>query len=760
MKKISIVVVPVFCLGVAFGTDNLICNGNFSDETISRKECRQINGKLSFGVEDSTWNKYGRIEVVEDRKEKDGTVVTIANVRMGLDPVTGGSGFRVVPGEFYEYSFELRGKAFNAFVDIRAWDEVGDEEHSVKVKLAQPRIDVIRPNWTCYRGTFQVPPGVTRASFGISLWWDTKWGEPRIYVGDYLEFDNVSIRPRKGVFAEFAKSYGKPFAVAPVPVTVDARVPFVPDEIYTPVTQIVLRAAINELKALPLAIANLTDQTEAYRVILETEDAAFELMPSVRPARPSAKNGSFGLDKFPSGRIVQRRGIPVKDTEEDRYARRIDPMERIGDARVIEVPPQQAGLVWFDFDTADVRSGIYVGRLRVIPLSEPMKSKCLGDYNDNEYFGSMQDIPVSLEVLPIVLPKDPVVFGGFFGYASSREMFREMVAMGAREFQIGTWGLKFPQDKEGNLLADPSQYQPASWFDGDARVVIRNHLKWAAEEKVKIRFFVGYSCYNTFSQLYGFKKNSEEGLGLWPQWIKAVKVFMNSQGVADEDFIMELWDEPNRPTVYELVRTTVKMAREASPSVRFAITFNYNPWMPEDLDSLMPWLDGWIFYDNKFLRSGMGAYKKVIDKVIARGDYVSHYTCSTRMQEDLDREFRQNAWVAEAYGLKGNHIYQIIDGAGGNGAANWKRKQNGGLIYRSFGDFIPSLRSLAIRQGVQDVKYLQVLREMGKELPEVQAFLKSAAKRVIANPAGGDRYLADRVRDEAAELILKCGKRN
>jgi len=61
---------------------------------------------------------------------------------------------------------------------------------------------------------------------------------------------------------------------------------------------------------------------------------------------------------------------------------------------------------------------------------------------------------------------------------------------------------------------------------------------------------------------------------------------------------------------------------------------------------------------------------------------------------------------------------------------------------------------MAVRQGMTDVKYLQKLREVGKESPEVQAFLKTAAKRVVVDFAH-DPTMPDRVREEAAALILK-----
>jgi hypothetical protein len=124
------------------------------------------------------------------------------------------------------------------------------------------------------------------------------------------------------------------------------------------------------------------------------------------------------------------------------------------------------------------------------------------------------------------------------------------------------------------------------------------------------------------------------------------------------------------------------------------------------------------------------------------------------MTEDLDREFRQNAWMCERWGLNGNAIYQAIDGQGGAGARNWKLTTAGGLLYRAGERFLPSVRAMAFRQGVEDVKYLAVLKKMAGETEEVRKFLQESALTVTENPPGGDRYIPDRVREKAAEMIL------
>ena len=61
-----------------------------------------------------------------------------------------------------------------------------------------------------------------------------------------------------------------------------------------------------------------------------------------------------------------------------------------------------------------------------------------------------------------------------------------------------------------------------------------------------------------------------------------------------------------------------------------------------------------------------------------------------------------------------------------------------------------------IRQGVQDIKYLEKLREIAGGREDVQSFLKEAAHKVVVTEAH-DHTTPDRMREEAAALILKYG---
>ena len=99
-------------------------------------------------------------------------------------------------------------------------------------------------------------------------------------------------------------------------------------------------------------------------------------------------------------------------------------------------------------------------------------------------------------------------------------------------------------------------------------------------------------------------------------------------------------------------------------------------------------------------------------------------------------------------------MYQSIKGLPN---VTWKGNGGDALLYNSEETVVPSIRYMAVRQGVTDVKYLDALRKVGKDDPAAQKFLKTAAKRVVVDKAH-DPAEADKVREEAAKLINKLNK--
>jgi len=741
----------VACLGFSYALSavaapNLIINGNMGDDAKFAAECRtdgDSTGKLSLYTEDLTWNKCGKLEVVAIKKSAQGSDVINANAWIGLNDKGLLPGFEVKPNTTYSFSIDLRGTPKWVRVAARTWSE-NDLWKGSELRLTTVSFTRIAEGWQTFTGTFKTGPKDVRTALCVQMWSDSQYPKAYQYkVGDTVWFDNVSVTSRQGDIEAFAAKCKTPFVVAPVPTTADMRIPFVPEELFNAPREIVLRAAVNERASLPIAIANLTGEIAEYRVSLETDDPQYGL---------NKYDGAFGLVGFPPNQITARKAIRVKDRDPYAGKLRLDPLVKMDEGMTLSVPSLEGGLVWYEIDTTNVQPGTYHGRLRVIPLSDPASFEREGDFLDVRYKGPMRDIPVRLVVLPIELDPEPVFPADLSVAGISPSLFNETLKLGMRYYLLSPWSLTFPELPDGTL-ADTYRAEP--WEGGDLVKLIRENLAWAHAAKTRIRFVFKYSAWTTFLSLYNLKSNPEKAAKLWPLWLKRVEEFMAKQGLSHDDWRVQLWDEPSFQNKEELL-IALKAAKKAVPKMQFYVTFlgGNNPLGVKELREIEPYLDAYSFHDIVYLRNP--GYADYLAELVKKGKLVAHYTCSTMMTEDLDREFRQNAWLCVRFGLNEQGLYHALDCSGGYGVRNWKVTQMGGLLYRSYENYLPSIRAMAFRQGNEDVKYIRLLRRLSKGDVETERFIREAVLRVTENPVGGDRYLADKVRNEIIDRILKA----
>lgn len=513
---------------------------------------------------------------------------------------------------------------------------------------------------------------------------------------------------------KFDKMKNRPFTVVRIPAVSNFAVPFLPDEVFDPAEKIELSAAVNERKALPVAVANMTAKTAEYRVILETAEKY---------------NGAFGLKGFPPEKITQRFAVRFKDNDKDPGRLRLDPLPKIGEACTVTVPPKEAGVVWFDFNTDDVEPGVYEGRLRVIPLSEPGKWTAAGNYHNRKYSGAMQDIPVRLTIHDVRLPKEPVLPMNFFQSAGNYGMFHQMAECGMRRFGLNPWGFRFKKTGKAKLDHTAPNSSRAALVK-----TLQNQLAWAKEHGFKPTFFIGFGAKDACRQQYGDD--------CWEDWLLGVKKVMNDNGVPDTDYIIETYDEPQDRLMPEILKFH-KRAKKAVPSVRLLVTLA--AWKPsvKHIQDLIPYTDGWCLWGTQYFES---PYKEIFRDAKRNGAYLAHYMCSTSMRESLARYYRRCPWTAAYYGLDAAYIYWFTDAAGGIGASCWKIAPEGGICYRSFDSFIPSIRYMAIREGVTDLKYLSLVKDQAR----ARAFLE----RIYVTNAH-DPKEPGRVRQEIIKEVIR-----
>ena len=531
--------------------------------------------------------------------------------------------------------------------------------------------------------------------------------------------------------AKFAKFKGLRFSVAPVPVTSDFAVPFLPPEIFDPPSAIHLTAAINERKALPVAIANLAGRVEDYVVLLETAE------------KPLV--GSFGLKDFPPDRITVRKALRMKDSSSREPTLRLDPLPVMDGASSLTVPPREAGVVWFDFDTTGVPAGRYAGRLRVIPLGGYGAFKQGKGYSNITYSGDMQDVPVELEVRPITLPRRAAIPTGFFMGGLTEDAFDYQAQLGAEYFNLTPWNFTYERTPAGDLdLSRPTEKAQ------EMAETIRRHLEWGRKHGFRPQFLLGYSAGYVFRSVYNTKKDPAKDARLWPQYVKGIQKLMNDCGVPDSDYALETYDEPPADD-YAGIRAFHEAAKKAAPTMRLEITLGHRKMKVEELRRLGEVTDEWIVWDSYF---DSKPYRELFEQQAALGKTIRHYTCDTSPRPSLDSYFCKKAWFGEKYKLAGNMMYQFHDQQGGIGGRDFKTPTSGGIGYFVYRRFIPSIRFMAFREGITDLKYIACLRALAPGDEAVEAFVADAVNRALGT-CKHDSTEPDRLREKTAQMILE-----
>ena len=651
-------------------------------------------------------------------------------------------------GDVFEIFFgsEKKDRLFTQFVvgpDGRKFSGIGRPKAlpwEVKVKVAPKkwsgtaRIPFASISWSeVPKGTF-IPfnAGRQRKAAGNELlcWGNVKEGfadlanSGRVYCAPYPKnmtraaFEkSVAQKEAVALQAKMEAFRNSSFLAAPVHVTDDFSVPYVPDALFNFSGSIALRAAVNEKKPLPLALMNNTNKVCSYRVAVELPKA-------------KAKNWHNG-SLFPG--VTYRQAVRVRDNEQGSSAI-FDPLVELGPARIVTVGPKEAVLLWFDFDTTGLKPGVYNARVRIIATNGTGKFVKAGyGYGNLNFQGDMKDIPLNFTVLPIELSKEPAIPADFFSPPGNDSVIKLQMESGQRIFAINPWSLKFPV-RNGKMIPEAPKAEKLIEF---------------VKSRGCNRFFVGYSCKHVFLQQYG-KKN----LHLWPQWVKCVGLMLKKHNIPLEKSFMEIYDEPN-PKIMPEILETLKIARKANLGLKITMTLGAHIMSPADLAKMAPMVDHWILWTHGYF--SQAGHLAFIAKEKKRGVTFGHYTCATSIRSSLARNFRRNAWFGEYHKLHFNNMYQAI-----SGLVNCTWKGNGGdaLLYFAGDNDVaqPSVRYMAVRQGMTDVKYLQKLREVGKNSPAAQAFLKNASKRVVVDFAH-DPLMPDKVREEAAALILKLQKK-
>ena len=539
------------------------------------------------------------------------------------------------------------------------------------------------------------------------------------------------------------------FAVTKVAPIDDFTAPYNPSSINPEMekTGIELKAGINEFESLPIAVSNLTDATESYRVIIfGYEDNGIEVA--------DLKGESEGMI-FPASAIEMKEAVRVKDGDGEMHGQRFDPLPAMNRAYTITVPPRESGLVWVTFNCAGAKPGVYKGTLRVIPLNQSAKFVLANGW---QYEGKMKDVPLKLEIWPIELSPEPIVSSWLMRSAGNEKFFVDMIRHGCRDFQISPWLFKTTFNKDGSIK------------ETDHKMVdkaVRDHLDWAKKHEVKIKFPVWYSCHDIFYKEFAkkeFKIGSPEWEKAWTSWLGSIQDVFKRHNIPETDYSLEIFDEPKD---FNEAMLCVRAAKKACPSMRMTITLGCPHWPVDEIREMGGVADELYVHDSYW--GGAKAYSELFKELKGKGKTVSYYICpyQTLVVYPPYQCYRLYAWKGHQRGLDGIGICKYMSGPGGYyGRGSWKENSADCVVYNSFNEPITSIRFECMRDGMDDVKYLDLLARLARQTEgrvdskltkECGDFLNKIQEDVVIN-FPHKSGMAEEGRLKAAQLIIELQK--
>jgi hypothetical protein len=426
----------------------------------------------------------------------------------------------------------------------------------------------------------------------------------------------------------------------------------------------------------------------------------------------------------------------------------------IDKSQVVTAPAKDSALFYYKFDCRDVEPGIYKGYLHVIPLSEPSLFP-----RKISKLPQIQSIPVEFTVLPIKLSSKLRTPFLYFGNARDKKLVMQMLDEGITCFPVSSWGIRAEFDKDGNVVSKN--------YD----LILKNladQRKWAEEycPGIKIKHMVIYSMYHIFMNRFGknkFKVGSDAWKNGFKNWVRMIDEVRKKAGIAPEDFIVEVEDEPahsKHSAPLPIILDACKMTREAAPEMVTTLSFS-SVLEAKDLYQFIPYIDVWNLWEGLLSKKG---FAELVFKLRKTGRKIWIYRCNTGINSDLYSYYRLHAWRGEF--RKVDRISLWVAYSAPSGYPNGWRNASNGNYMMLFGEPFSTVRNECFLTGFNDLKYYDKLEKVAKQakkagkhlslVKQAEQLLQKTPEQVINNH--NNFRLAEEFRKKAADLILQLQK--
>ncbi|MCS7180703.1 MAG: DUF4091 domain-containing protein, partial [bacterium] len=401
--------------------------------------------------------------------------------------------------------------------------------------------------------------------------------------------------------------------------------------------------------------------------------------------------------------------------------------DKMPERREFTIGESKTGIVWISIDTTDIKEGDYNGDI-VLKFEE----------------GKEKRIKLNMKIYPIELPKtNPIKLTVW-----------DLVPGGStRDNMIGgvqNW-IKYHNDMREhgvNVFHLAAYERPTIVFDEEGEIVKEDFSRFDAgipfKEK-EYQYLINMGSHTEEFSIEGKKERIKYGVELWERcyrnWVRSIIKHMKDIGLDYSQFAFYPYDEigpeavPNALKIYSLIKEVDKKARIFVTLGTASQLYFFETQKGLPVKEIAPYIDIWcpdISYHNYFTDSweGKGRFDKIVEFIKNTGKELWSYNVSVRSNYEIVayRTYRLQPLVSYRLGIGGCGFY---------GYNLWKNDPY--MVVYPGENPITSYRWEAMREGINDLKYIILLRNEIKKIKDekkkkecetlIEEFLKEATEK-------------------------------
>jgi len=442
-----------------------------------------------------------------------------------------------------------------------------------------------------------------------------------------------------------------------------------------------IRVLAGEWESAALVVTNLTPQTLDGQVLL-TDFVAGD-----------------GETKVPGWDILQVRTAPLYLLHTGRKKR--DPLPKLQEGDLFRVAPDENELLWLTFKSRDIAPGRYTATLTVRSLDDQVSGEV-------ELVLRVYPLALGAEGRPRVNPWNSMLRGKDWAERAAH----------CRDYYINcavvtSWDETpvFPADAEGNLLSDTlasAKYDHA--LDQYLQSGVDMYLLTIETHKYRfwpVRREGGYKWHEAGATEFNFERWSPRFNELFAKWVVAFRDYMAQKGLPPDRWAFYIMDEPavgeERQDVIEFAR----QVKQADPQVMTYVTLPMSRGDDAEILEVSRYVD--------FIQGIGQAKPEVMAAVRANAKELWSYSICLRGENPFDSYRRGVCWEPLRRGDVGTGFW-VWDSQGQSDFmwrdANRPLGVKFAVLYNHHDNtIVPSLRTEAFREGIEDWKYVLMLDE-------------------------------------------------